>query len=1021
MDADAGKMSQSFRLSLSGGTSLTTAAVLALAVFFNPVSGEAAGGRYAPVTGSDNLKSAQVQEESQSSVPTFEQRAGAGLLDMMSEAERNAVPAIKWKELLPTIISQGQYDLIPKKIEAQVSIAFYYRAPFSIKDGKIVFNLVEGLISTGQFRHARKELRDSVGAEMLTRADGSGHTFMVDIFRNGEWRHLSEGTRKALEGNVGLWLKPMALYPAEANGAKPELMPLVSIALRYGSYDDIPASVTAKMAAHPQWNQIKEQFLRTAAEKIQLHRVTPAMWSTYDSTSLTTRYAGSNVLDLSSQMGQAHLIPGKLWTAAGAEPFTTPHPRLNVTPLYFIARAAASAQNLGSEQKAVLHRIAKDDWLTDIDEGFSPLYWAVLNKADGIVGDKVWSGLTREDALKYKDDGGYSLADLLANAGQADKIKHLLKPEEIAALPQPGSIAANPSSWTEVQALEQELRRGVVDKEKWLVRNIATGRTRLHELFHNIPTEETAREILKYFSLNDLMIEAANGDFALMAVADAGLLRCVPKETWREVSRHPQVLVEQGPAGKFILNTAAKDKLKPQMQDIPRDIRAALPREYYFKRDDLGWFPFFGAHFLGHESELPFETGKFRAADMLVIARGKGDSLMHVAMREQGMKYSGKLREGEVGPIGMMLERFPYDKWRLAEADGESALLKLARNGGLHNMPKAGFIDRMTAADLGLGGKYGDTVLYWAAGDVYSELEGKQVVWRNTLLDLIDMKILSEADPSLWTQRVRAAESDDFEINDNTRHALEKGDFPLLGLISRGYLPSASYAWTADAYTVQDSYGNDVARELYRQKKFTPDRVHDLARLGLLDKNKIPPYVIVDISSRLKTDAERAQTWLYTPAGGLTSIFAAAANHGQAEAFDWGDPRQSVRHAIPVEAWYKKGADGKTPVAEMIRHGKMHEIPADYLYDSPQMWTPELLAEVFDPANWSAGGANNMQHLWEQQTRFIEDELQGAAKDAGYREMLKSRNEMYKAFAPQFEKNYETAMKSSAPAALKPD
>ena len=102
-------MDKALKSSLRGGrgTALASAAVLALAVFFNPVSGSAVETQNAP---SDT-----------SPAPTFDQRARAGLLDMMSEAERNSVPAIKWKELLPAIIGQGQYNLVPKKIEAQVA------------------------------------------------------------------------------------------------------------------------------------------------------------------------------------------------------------------------------------------------------------------------------------------------------------------------------------------------------------------------------------------------------------------------------------------------------------------------------------------------------------------------------------------------------------------------------------------------------------------------------------------------------------------------------------------------------------------------------------------------------------------------------------------------------------------------------------------------------------------------------------------------------------------------------------
>ena len=1141
--------------SFVGKTSVATAAVLALTMFFNPAAGLAADAKKGPAfsRGTQPPKAVvPTPGQNNSPVPTFEQRAGTGLLDMMSEGDLIAVPVAKWKKMLPPIIDHGQYNLIPKVIEAQIPVSFYYSEPMRVDGNLVSSNLVEGLINTGQLHFAREELRHSIKPEMLTNASGNDYTLMVEIFRNGEWKSLSDRTRNALASNVDLWVKPMALYPSVwmARGGisdvKQEALPLVSIAMRYGNYDDVPESITKAMVSHSQWDQVKMQYLRTAAETAQLQRLTPATWNTYESKDILDRYAKSNVIDLAAQAGQAHIIPGKFWTAMGVKPFTTPHPRTGIPPLYFIARATDSARNLDQEQKIVLRQATKADWLADyrsregasdvwknltrdeimavhdnkdeendqddglrlgdwisnagkidlvrdklspadiadlaprnslgaqvsewkarsplfvamdgggfegtkwesmasdnyilamedlyldsvfgdLDNNFSPLLWVAVNKADDIVGDHVWKALTHDDVKKYHYNGGHSLADLIANAGQADRIKHLLNEKEIANLPKPGSIGADPSSWLEVKALEQELQKGIVIKDHWLAQN-PYGRTYLHAYLRNVPAFGMVEKLLPNFSLSELMIRDDKKEFALLSVADNGFLKYLSAGVWDEILKKPEVMTEQGAVGRFVLNIVAKDRSYNQLVSMPRNVMNVLPRRAFFVRDDLGGFPFHWAHFTGQEDALPWGRGIFKPQDMLIEAPSKSVALAHISDREQKMRILKMLGPDSVGPVGKMLSRLPFETWRMADESGETALLQLTRNGSLSRMPKDGFLDRIEARDLESGGRYGDSVLYWLAGSHYQTISGTQVIW-NHALDLVNPEAVAAVRPEVWTARVHGPAADDpAVVSDNTRYALERGDFPLLRIISSGYLPPPEFEWRADAYTTQDSNGNDVARELYVHGKFNLDRVHDLARLGLLDKDKVPPYVIVDVNKGLKSDEERVETWLYKPPGKLNSIFAEAANNGLVEALDWSDDRQTVRRAIPVEAWYEKGAEGKVPAVEMIKRGKMYEIPATYLYESPQMWSPELLKEVYDPANWRDVGASNMLHLWTQQVDYIADELQGASNELDaaksddekrrlqeYLSMLKSRDAMYREFRPQFEKNYNGALDSSGP------
>jgi hypothetical protein len=974
----------------------------------------------------------------QSAPMKFEQRAASGMLNMMAPEEKMKVPLSKWVEYLPDIVGHNEYGEIPSKIEALIPLAEYYkdrskRPP--LIDAVIQPSIIDMLIQHGHLGKARAEVRNSVTYEYLTNKQQNGYMLLADILAKGEWNDLSAEVRGTISKNHDLWVNPVAVAP----GAGGEVMRApVTIAALNNYADAIPDEVLNSMASHQAWDSIKRDFLIAAVETRQmgfLKRLAnegEAFWKSFTDNDLIVRDGSeSNLIDRFAETGQAHLLPETFWKSLGIDAFTAVHPRTKLTPLYLIAFTEDAAKKLTPGQMEVIHQASKKDWLfedmklvnaADKNAGVTAFFNAMYFLQPELLGEKVWSELTREEVVRVRGDG-HPLSFWIGNAGAADRIGGLLNEKEKSELPKPGSVAAKAVAWNDIEAARKEIELGIVNKAR-LLKVGPDKKTMLSTIIRMVPNEEIASKLIPPLTFEELTkVEGERNEFPLLNITDVGLLKYVSDNVWSKIVERSDILTRKADDGRFILNVAAKDRHNNQLGVLSRKgALDKLPRQSFFVRDDMGGFPFFWAHFSAQEDALPLGTGKFSPHDILISAPGKGDSLTHVYLRDESikkkrrddekkrieaLKEKGIFNEEEYQPLtddfdpGNMkkvLERFPFETWRSLDERGETAILKLARNGETRFMPKE-FHKQITVADAEFKSPhYGDTPFYWWAGEMFAETKDAAVVWHHTP-DLLQSSVIEGIKPEVWTDPVRSAAEDDPNISEQTRHALKREDFALIGSVRIGYLPPSSYRWTEAALMQQDVSGIKVVQELDRQRKMDKDRLHDLARLGLLDKDKIPPYIMI----------QHQKDWEYKPSGALHSIFEEAVLHNQFAAADWGNT--TGKPVLPVEMWYRRGTDSLVPIVHAIHSGNMEQVPAGYLYDSPQFWTEQLLTEVYDAGKWR-GNAAGMMKLWKEQTRHIDVELTVAAEvemSTDRRAMLEEKAALYKSFAPIFEKNYKMA------------
>lgn len=938
-----------------------------------------------------------------------------GRLNALGQGEKMAVPVSLWVKYLHAIAGQGEYAGIPPKIEARIPEKEYYKGRGESSP------VMDVLIQTGQFANVREQIRNSVTADYLTKEEKNGYMLLVDVLANGEWNALSVETRAEISKDFDLWMSPVAI----TSGAGGEIMLLpVTVATLNNHLDSVPDDILKSMTAHPSWNENKRAFLAAAVETRQMTDLLKRLgtdatvfWQSFTDNDLTMRdESGANLIYRFAEMGQAHLLPEKFWESTGVGAFTAVNPQTKLSPLYLISSTKDAAKNLTQKQMAILHQASRADWMYKGDMNVeTPFFNAMYHKQPELLGDKVWTDLTRYDVVTIRSDGN-SLAYWVGNAGAVDRIARLLRDDEKASLPTRDSVAATRTDWTDVMTLRNEADHGRIDKAK-LMEIGPSGRTRLSDLIRSIPPAETVEKLLSRFTFEELTkIEGDRNEFPLMIIADAGFLKYVSSDVWFKIRTNPDILTRKANDGRFILDVAARDRNNKQLLVIPRNVLDSLPRGAYFMRNDRGGFPFIDAHLTAQDDALPFESGKFRPHDLMIRAPSKGDALMHMSLREAAMRRNGQLKEGEAGPMATVLKRFPFETWRFSDEFGETAILKLTQNAEMPLMPQA-FRSRITSPDLETKGRYGDSGLYWLASDMYSEVKGTAVEWHHSL-DLVDPAAVAGVKPETWTDRVRQASADDPSITEQTRNALKNTSFALLGSIRIGFLPPSSYRWTKEAFTQQDGTGNSVVKELYRQGKMDKDRLHDLARLGLLAKGtltqKVGEYVTYTdtvVPDYILESFKDAESWLYKPTGALRSTFEEAVNHHQAASIP-----SSVRQSIPVERWYSRGGDGGVLVSKLIRQGATQQIPADYLYERPQFWTENMLNEVFDGGVWM-GKSQEMKSLWEGQVGYI-DMAMSATKDTEKSRMLKEKRELYQSFAPRFEENYKLAGGTVAPVSV---
>lgn len=906
---------------------------------------------------------------------TFEQRVEKGSLGMMDIQARSAVPLKKWMQFLPAIIDSNQYEDIPLHIRLEIPVSYYH---LNGPDGR---KIIENLIDTEQLGEAPDDVQKSVTADMLIRRAGNGFVPLVKIFKGKLWSNLSAQTRADLEANTDIWVAESTAVQLDIDmtgtaAAEPKL-PVIAIAAASHEIRHISPIVQENIAKHPDWDKIKYKFIMTAAAVRQLEHVTGAIWDTYALDDVRARDAGhENLFDAAATAGQWHFLPDRLVAAGGinalrAQPppiddGTTEGKRQIPAPLYRVAMSSESMANLSPVKLGVLRQTTRDDLMKeyDIETGYTPFFWFLYNGRADAVADSVWQGLARDDVLKKQKDGT-RLADWIANAGETKRIAHLVSEEDAGKLPAKGSLAPVQVTWEELRNIRQELSGGSIDKEQRLLKRDGFGHTRAYRLLRSgMLTDADAGKMLTILNLAELSVTGNDGDSALMAAAASGFLRegIAPPKLWDEIRADLPVLTKKFKGDDFVLNAWAKNPHFSMLSLIPKDIPEALPRDAWFQKDAIGAHPFFWAHFLGHEDKLPWNKGAFTIYDLFIEVPSKGNAFMHVILSDA--KHRGERRFKESmpaeGPMAKTLARFPFSKWQDVRADGDTALLILGRTSLTEHMPQD-FRDRITADDLSHVGPYNDTLVMWYAVNYYKpERRGAA-----SQVDLVRKEEMAKVAPEVWTRNVRIPEPAD-NVPEHVRYTLENRGFPVLELTKHGFYPPDGFAWTSAAYETQDATGNTVLREMDRHMGMLgPDTLHRLAKFGLLDKNKIPAYIMAHF--------QNAGAWMYLPQGEEMNAFDYAVENGQVIASSWGPEGRewTVRRDIPAEKWVSFTPSGKIPVIKMIQDGLGDQIPLSIL-ENRDLWTPENFQRVFAHENWK-GNEGRMVGWWTVLEQYLDD------------------------------------------------
>lgn len=906
---------------------------------------------------------------------TFEQRVEKGSLGMMDIQARLAAPLKKWMQFLPAIIDSNQYADIPIQIRLQIPVSYYH---LNGPDGR---KIIESLIDTEQLGEAPDDVRKSVTADMLIKRAGNGFIPLVKIFKGKLWSNLSAQARADLEANTDIWVAESAAVQSDIDmtgtaAAEPKL-PVIAIAAASHEIRHINPVIQENIAKHPDWDKVKYKFIMTAAAVRQLEYITGAIWATYALDDALARDAGhENLFDVAATAGQWHFLPDRLVAEGGVNALRSQPPPIDdgVTegkrqipaPFYRIAMSSEAMRNLSPVKLDVLRQATKDDLMKEYDAetGYTPFFWLLYNGRADAIADTVWQGLESGDIVKKQKDG-MRLVDWIANAGEISRIAHLMPDAELKNLPEKGSLAPVQVTWGELRKIQQELASGKIDKEQRLLKRDGFGHTRAYRLLRSgMLTDADAGKILTVLNLADLSATGNDGDSALMAAATSGFLRegIAPPKLWDEIRADLPVLTKKFKSGDFVLNAWAKNSYFPMLSLVPKDIREALPRDAWLQKDGIDASPFFWTHFLGHEDQLPWAGGVFTVYDLFIEVPSKGNAFMHIVHNDARYHGERKFKKNmpPEGPVAKMLDRFPFSKWQEVRDDGDTALLILARSGLTEHMPQD-FRDRITADDLSHVGPYNDTLVMWYAVNYYKPTKRGAA----SHLDMVRKEELAKVAPEIWTKKVGVpVEAND--VPEHVRYTLGNGGFPVLELTKHGFYPPDGFVWMPAAYETQDATGNTVLKEMDRHMGMLgPDTLHRLAKFGLLDKNKIPAYIMAHFQS--------AEDWTHLPPGEEMSAFDYAVENGQVIASSWGPEGRewTVRRDIPAEKWISFTPSGKIPVIKMIQDGLGDQIPLSIL-ENRDLWTPENFKRVFAYENWK-GNEGRLVGWWTVLEQYLDD------------------------------------------------
>lgn len=910
-------------------------------------------------------------------------RVETGTLDMMDISQSLAAPLDEWLGLLPAIIESGQYAHIPFQIKLQIPLQYYY---FDSPGGN--GKIIKRLIDTQQFGFATEEVQKSVMPEILIEPSGNGYMSLVSIFKDRLWMNLSEKTRAELEANGDIWVAEVSLEPDSVDMTGTETaqgrLPILGVAADYNEAKNLSSSVFDNAAKHPGWDKVKRAYIRSAAQARQLKFVTETMWATYSLDDAKERDdRNENLYDLSAQAGQWHLLPDRLVVEGGInalraepDPINTGTPesvikakQARTSPLYHVVMSSETMKDISSTKLDVLRQATKYDLTKEYDTetGYTPLFWILYhNRADAIA-DSVWEEFTRNDVIKTLKDG-LRLADWIANAGEEKRIIRHLRDEEVKALPAKGSLVPVQITWEELSQIKKNLAGGKIDKETMLLKRDSFDHTRAYRLFRSgMLTAEEAGQILTILNLEDLAAPSKkDGDSALMVAAHAGFLRkgIAPEKLWNEIRANPSILTKKFKNNDFVLNAWTKNPHFPALADVPADIVGALGRDAWFQEDGIGAHPAFWSYVVGFEDYLPWHKNIFTVYDLFIEVPSRGNALLYALHNDEKYQKMRQFKKNlpERGPMAKMLARFPFPEWQKMRADSnDTGLLILGRTGLTEHMPQ-GFRDRITADDLSHVGSYNDTLVMWYSINYYKPARSSAL----SQTELVRKEEMAKVAPGIWAKSVRAPAATD-KVPESIREILEKGGFPVLELTKAGFSPPQDFTWTSEMYEKQDATGNGVLKEMDRHGDMikNPEILHRLAKFGLLDKNRIPAYIMAHY--------QNADDWTFVPMGEKMDAFDYAVENGQIAASSWGPEGNEwlVRRGLPAEKWISPTPSGKIPVIKMIRDGIGDQIPLSIL-ENKDIWTPENFRRVFSHDNWK-GHEGRMVAWWTLLEQYLDD------------------------------------------------